>query len=237
MSFKDFVKFHIVPRLVNYSYGTNYEVLNDSDIVRGLQYIDSFKLKQGNILKATRNSRRVPREDLVEFDITDLRPTDTVLDLGANVGGFTTYAAMKAKRVVAVEPLFYSELSENVRLNKLGNVFVIPGMLGDSIANSQSVTYDGVTEICPSFSFRWISDMIQDRIDFLKCDCEGAEIYIPHDLLLPIRRIEIELHNPMNQEACVKILDLYHFIRNHWWRTYTTTIIKGKIYTVHAFRD
>lgn len=57
-----------------------------------------------------------------------IQPTDTVLDLGANIGAYTVYAALRAHAgtVVAVEPL--PENVELLRLNIQGlkNVEIIP---------------------------------------------------------------------------------------------------------------
>ena len=50
----------------------------------------------------------------------------TVVDLGANIGAFTIYAAQNAERVIAVEASSENLqlLEKNVKLNKLDNVFI-----------------------------------------------------------------------------------------------------------------
>ena len=61
-------------------------------------------------------------------------------------------------------------------------------------------------------SFEKMVEFAGGKVDFLKCDCEGAESNIPPAALLPIRRIEIELHGLKDP----KIIALRAFIYSNW---------------------
>ena len=63
----------------------------------------------GGKFKLTRmigNATHVTRE----IDLTDIRPDDIVLDIGACIGGFTVPAALRCAHVYAVEPLYAGQL-------------------------------------------------------------------------------------------------------------------------------
>ncbi len=66
--------------------------------------------------------RRVFEPWLTNFLILNLRPGQTVLNIGANVGYFTVLSAKlvgESGSVVAFEPLYASSLRRNLRLNGL----------------------------------------------------------------------------------------------------------------------
>lgn len=68
-------------------------------------------------------------------------PGDTVIDVGANIGGYALRAALVAKTVIAIEPEpnNFRQLRENIRLNKLTNV--IPMQVAISDASGTSMLY------------------------------------------------------------------------------------------------
>ena len=70
-------------------------------------------------------------EQIDDYKTDDLKSTDVVLDIGANIGVFTILAAQKVSKVVAVEPLFHKELEANVEMNALKNVRCLPYALSD----------------------------------------------------------------------------------------------------------
>lgn len=127
------------------------------------------------------------------YDLSDIRPDDRVIDLGANVGGFAIAAAHRvfSHPVLALEPVRFGILAENVLMN---NALVTP--MRAAISNRherKTLTWrDGTCEVdCYP-----LGEIISHNggCDFLKCDIEGAEWLIdPHDLD-GIRRIEIQIH-------------------------------------------
>jgi len=68
--------------------------------------------------------------EVPEYRFSDMRRSDRVLDIGANVGAFCIRAARLSSQVTAVEPLTTGPLKENIRLNN-AEVRVIEGALGD----------------------------------------------------------------------------------------------------------
>lgn len=122
----------------------------------------------------------------------NIRPTDVVLDIGANIGAITIPLAKIAKKVYAVEPLFADELKRNVKLNDLKNVEIIEY----GISCRSGVSY---VEFGPRRRTVLMLTLqaIRDRVglaDFIKIDCEGCEWEIkPEELGLP-RELRIEFH-------------------------------------------
>jgi hypothetical protein len=130
--------------------------------------------------------------DIREYQFGDIRPDDTVIDIGANVGAFCIRAARSTRHVVAVEPVTADILRENIRANEVP-VQIIEGALGNG--RPVEICWDGRRALVPTFPLRRIIGMA-GGCDFLKCDCEGAEWHIDPVDLAGIRRIEIELHQP-----------------------------------------
>lgn len=52
-----------------------------------------------------------------EYSYEDLRPSDILLDIGANIGVFSLKVRNRVRKVFAVEPLFIEELQQNINLN------------------------------------------------------------------------------------------------------------------------
>ncbi|HUK38420.1 MAG TPA: FkbM family methyltransferase [Methanomicrobiales archaeon] len=130
--------------------------------------------------------------DVSEYRFDDIRGDDIVVDIGANAGAFSLRAARYSDHIVAVEPVTWEILEENVRLNQ-APVRVIRGALGDG--NPASVSWDGCGGTVPTFTLGQIKGNARG-CDFLKCDCEGGEWLIRPEELSGIRRIEMEIHLP-----------------------------------------
>jgi hypothetical protein len=146
--------------------------------------------------KIIRFSRRdLPYRQITEaseYRFDDIRPGDRVIDIGANVGAFCIRAARFSDKILAVEPVCWEVLEENIRLNRVP-VTVVRGALGDGM--SAGISWDGTTVSVPTYTLSQIIRMA-GGCDFLKCDCEGAEWLIRPKDLEGIRRIEMELHIP-----------------------------------------
>jgi Met-10+ like-protein len=131
-------------------------------------------------------------KDVSEYRFDDIRPEDIVIDIGANVGAFCIRAAQISDKVLAVEPVTWEILEENIMLNQVP-VKIVRGALGDGSA--AEISWDGVRVSVPSYTLRQLIGL-SCGCDFLKCDCEGAEWLIRPEELGGIRRIEMELHLP-----------------------------------------
>ena len=133
-----------------------------------------------------------------EYDYSDIRESDIVLDIGACVGGFTLEVHKMVDHVYAVEPLFTDELCANLRLNHTKNVAVFTCALGES-DTMQHISFVDKTISAPCKSLSEIIELCGGHVDVLKIDCEGGEWYIePHELG-GIRRIEAEIHSFNNE--------------------------------------
>jgi FkbM family methyltransferase len=155
-----------------------------------------------------------------------LKPTDCVVDLGANVGCFSTLAGLHANKVIAVEAQsgFAGELEANFRQNNVldkvrvefGVIGSRCGVFGDETQLKQASHYEFC---CPSISF---SDLIEryqlEKIDFLKVDIEGSEFDLFDDCtswLWRVRKIAMEFHLGFGDvDAIIKTLKNQGF---HAW--------------------
>ena len=133
-----------------------------------------------------------------EYDYSDIREIDIVLDIGACVGGFSLEVHKKVDHVYAVEPIFLDELCANLRLNHAKNVAVFTCALGES-DTMQHISFVNQTISAPCKSLSEIIELCGGHVDVLKIDCEGGEWCIePHELE-GIRRIEAEIHSFNNE--------------------------------------
>jgi hypothetical protein len=130
--------------------------------------------------------------EVPEYRFDDIRHSDRIIDIGANVGAFCIRASRFSPHIIAVEPVTASLLRENTKLNDVP-VRVMEGALGSG--GPGQVRWDDCGGISPTYTLGSIIEMA-GGCDFLKCDCEGAEWCILPEELAGIRRIEMELHIP-----------------------------------------
>jgi FkbM family methyltransferase len=140
-----------------------------------------------------------------DYDVpkVPVRPGDIVLDVGANQGFFTCYAAHRGARVYAFEPFpqSFDTLLENVRANgfeknvvaracalagKNGTADLIySDRLGGGM-NTISFTFGQNNQLDPRHQItvpcytlpQIIMELSLDKIRLCKLDCEGAELEI-----------------------------------------------------------
>jgi len=153
-------------------------------------------------------------------------PSDAklILDLGANIGVFTAYAASIASRakIVCLEPFpkTYSELQKTIKDNDLSGRVIplqaaIAGETGhrriDAAADTPgharklvSGNGAGDTLIVPTMSISELIDLAREStglsaVDLLKIDVEGSEHEIfqtaAPGTLAPVRNIQLEYHS------------------------------------------
>ncbi len=126
---------------------------------------------------------------------------DTVIDVGANYGWYTTLLAQcvgTGGRVVAFEPVpsTYERLLEHLELNGIeGRVAAIRSAVGKSMGEVTMHVFDQLSHSRSSISplnrdkHRKLSAPIIDldtflrqqrieKVDFVKCDVEGAELFV-----------------------------------------------------------
>ncbi len=144
------------------------------------------------------------------FEISD---GDVVLDLGANVGVFSLYSALKNPngRIVSVEPetTNFRFLLENVKANNFTNVVCEKLAISNSCgktwlyldkpgSNSLMQPSQGQkVQECESTTIEYLMEKNRIRkVDFLKMDIEGAEykVFESIEWLSSVKRIAIEMH-------------------------------------------
>lgn len=172
----------------------------------------------------------------VRKDYGEIPSHGSVIDIGANIGVFSLYAAHcgKALQVFAYEPNSesFQYLLENIKANRLEQVIVphrlavTGGCNGTVRFPRKSSMYNAIIEGESDTDFEEVETtslpmMLSgiEKIDLLKLDCEGAE----YDILMEsdqnvfdrISAIRMEYH--LGREAEVSaFLEQYGFIRCHF---------------------
>jgi FkbM family methyltransferase len=132
-----------------------------------------------------------------------IRPTDVVVDIGANIGAMTIPFAKVAKRVYAVEPLFFEDLERNIKLNELTNVITFHTGIGKD--GLRELSFGSRIATSPIITFRELRAVVGGHIDFLKMDGEGCEWDIEPEELKGIRELRIEFHISRNNTKIDKV--------------------------------
>jgi len=164
--------------------------------------------------------------DKKEYEVPghDVKPGDTVVDVGANQGFFTLYAANKGARVIAVEPspINFRLLKENIEQNNLvDQVVCVNCAVSDTVR--MATMYEGFSD-----TGRYLTTQVSivddnrggsavrtsevravtldevfasngiEACDLLKMDCEGSEYAILSSTSLEtfrrIKAISFEFH-------------------------------------------
>lgn len=149
---------------------------------------------------------------------------DLVVDIGANVGIFTVFAAKQTRsRVIAYEPSTFNipYLKDNVAINSLGNVSIFDlGVSG--AAGTAELFWDtscsGVmtpnlgpihgSETVSVVSFAEVLKEAGGKIGFLKMDCEGPEGLIVRDNLScfsSVAKVAMEVHDNVSVLSTIQI--------------------------------
>ena len=211
------------------TYIYNRYIPKNDQIVINEKYLKNCTYEiDGNLFYVTRCLQEADTIDEA-YDYSDIKPDDIVVDIGANIGGFSIRVAKKCNHVYAIEPLFNKELENNFKLNEISNYTIIQNGLGNGYKELQ---YENIKKCVECFSLETIKNKIGGKIDFLKLDCEGGEWCIKSSELSGIRRIEMELHlfNGEKTSDFLKILDNAEF-------NYNITPISKRTVIIHASKD
>ena len=181
---------------------------------------------------------------------------DVVVDIGANIGVFTVYAALRTQNTVyAVEPFpsNYEALEQNIRANGLNNVIPLRFAVSDKSGTElffdseesqhhrlKKVALGGTEKYIevPTITLKDLMDTNHiEQIDFLKMDCEGSEGIIlrstSKDYLQRIRKIAMEFHDgpsKLKHDQIQKLLEEADFTTNLEWDG------KSKLGLLYAWR-
>jgi len=184
-----------------------------------------------------------------------VRPGDCVIDIGANQGFFSCYAALKGAKVYAFEPFpeSFGRLQQNVERNGFSSQ-VIPSRMAVSSSNGNATFWftdylgGGVNTLFPSFletlpvraksrievdtvSIDSVLSKISGQVRLCKIDCEGAEFGILKNLSNPSRidSFAIEYHRNV-----YRVRDLVAVMLN--WGTHQIAFGKSSP-LLYAVRD
>jgi FkbM family methyltransferase len=168
-----------------------------------------------------------------EFSIKE---NDTVIDIGANKGYFTIYAASKAGKghVYAFEPFpaYGKFIEDNARLNNLSNISIIKSAVwsdsndrefyvsNNSGGHSMRPKPSTIAQVkVPAITLKEFSiKNAIPRIDFLKMDCEGSEydiiLNLDDETLGKISKIAMEYHDFWNYHH----RQIANFLENHGFK-------------------
>lgn len=165
---------------------------------------------------------------------------DVVVDIGANIGIVTLFAALRTQKTVhAFEPSPENVefLNRNIRTNRLHNVIVhnvavcdkteklTRLYIGDSVGHSLMTCERARYIEVPSVTLQHIIDNIaSEDVGFLKIDCEGCEGLIflstPTDYLRRVKKIVVEFHDnwsPLKHDAIQRLMEEAGFeVRSYW---------------------
>ncbi|MFZ4710170.1 MAG: FkbM family methyltransferase [Zwartia sp.] len=176
--------------------------------------------------------------EMVSFFKSLLQPTDTVLDIGANIGCTSLLFGSRASKVYSFEPspTTYRWLVENVQRAKLNNVEPINLGLGKEAGtfeltfapNNRSGGFvSNLTSASEGHQVEHITiargdDFIRERqiakVDFIKIDVEGFEQSVIEGLAATIARdqpiVALELnHWCLNAFQRTSVPDFFDFLR------------------------
>ena len=181
----------------------------------------------------------------------EIRPGDTVIDIGGNIGCFTLVAAKAASqgRVLVFEPDRdnFDLILKNVALNGFTNVTAErcavagePGTLklfrGDHgpLHSTTASRLEGaeVSDEVPAVTLPDIMDRHKvERCHFLKMNCEGAEYGIlyktPAEYLRRIDRIALEYHASPGQDKARIARELAGYLRDQGFDIFEFTDFVG----------
>jgi FkbM family methyltransferase len=134
--------------------------------------------------------------DELQMQMSLIKENDTVLDIGANYGWYSAHIGQKfpSAKIYAFEPIpkTYGYLQNNLKINNINNVEALniglgeekgtftfyfdPQLSGNASLNNLSNAPTVESVVCQVSTIDTIVAEKNLRIDFIKCDIEGAEL-------------------------------------------------------------
>jgi FkbM family methyltransferase len=163
-----------------------------------------------------------------------IRPGFVCIDIGANMGYYTSFMSRLAGRegtVLSVEPipLFVDILKLNLHSTKIDNVKILPYALGGEnkivtmgtpevggilkhgqtrLVSTAELKYKDVYEVEMKIPDDLFADL--ERLDFVKCDVEGYEYYVFSNMKKVLEKFKPVVQSELgNQQTRKQMLDLF----------------------------
>jgi len=177
----------------------------------------------------------------------------TIMDIGANVGVFTLFAASRSPHasIIAIEPTprSYGYLCSNARSNKLSNVIPVQAACGATQgratiyrrgSEAMNCLYPGGTPLFEVDVLTLDNLFVRFQIEscrLLKLDCEGAEYDILYaacaGTLAAIAEIRMEYHVGINRHHPE---ELSRFLQSHGFPVDCRPMLDDETGYLHARR-
>jgi FkbM family methyltransferase len=217
--------------------------LSDYINLQRSQYAVPFFAKSNIALNVWTDPTLVDRAE--EFTRAYLKPGDTLIDAGANIGCITAAGALavgKSGRVLSVEPhpQTFRHLQKTIAVNRFANVDCLNGALGSEIGtvsftdkwrkdDSNRVSHDnrsGIQVPCLPLT-KLMHDRGIDHVALLKVDVEGFEMQVlkgAEDVLSRIDCLYVEVLDHLLRMFGSSASEVIAFLRSHG-------------FSCHRFRD
>lgn len=185
-----------------------------------------------------------------------LKTGQTFIDIGANQGEYSIWAARKvgsSGRVIAFEPMdsLFKQLNENIELNRPYNQVFTSIKMGLSNSHGEINLYgkvgsnEGVNTMFPTAEH---TELIQNipldtldnqleliackQVDFIKIDVEGAELQVLKGAAKTIKKFKptllIEVNEEASQAGGYTSDDILSYLREYGYRFYQIGL-RGKL--------
>lgn len=175
-----------------------------------------------------------------------LRKDMVFVDIGANLGEYSVFAAKRVRKVLSFEPLPKMQvlLRENIALNDFNNVQMFNYGLSDRTASLTiheiENAHEGLSTFFPgerkirhtfevplkSFDEEFDSYAV-NKIDFIKIDIEGGELFALQGAKHTIKKFQpdvmVEINGPTYEAAGYSIQGVYDFFHSLGYKPFEIT--------------
>jgi len=191
----------------------------------------------------------------LEFIGPFLSPDSVCLDVGANGGSWTRGLARLASHghVFAFEalPYYANVLSNTMKLLRVRNVTILNRAVAENdgvvrmidrdssgkwligkvhVATEREVVHGNVSVPSVSLDSFW-REIAEKRVDFVKCDIEGFELYALRGATRLVERCRPLFYNELNREWCERYnylpQDVFDFFKRWGYSAYYIDLGKG----------
>lgn len=236
-------KYHYISHILSY-YPNGMEILVKQRLLG--KPVNQIRLRNGLIIRGAKTSLLVDVIDEIFYRngytprFLPIESGDTVIDIGANVGVFSLFAAtLGAGKIYAFEPLPENAklIARNFKENNLPGPVIVQAAVADKIGRARF--YTGKSDPHGSLLKEETTRSIEvstltlgsiltkyylKKIDFLKIDAEGSEGKIimstPPEVWKKVRKIALEYHDNISP---VKHEEIVRKLQNGGFKTRTTS--------------